>query len=77
MIHFTDSTHPMPADEARPNWEWLQDRVDRLETRAALGAWVVEQLADLELAFAECMTVKSMQRDERKQLAKDREDQST
>lgn len=75
MIHFTDSTNHMPADEARPNWQWLQDRVDRLESRAALGTWLFDQLAELELAFAACVTVKSMQRDERRQLATDRNQQ--
>ena len=55
MIHFTDSTNAMPADEAKPNWSWLQGRVETLQTRAGFQAWVSTQLAELERQLRERM----------------------
>ena len=72
MIHSPGSPNQMPADEARANWEWLQDRVQLLRGRDSLGNWLGDRLAELEVVFADCVTAKSLTADTRKELLSDR-----
>ena len=61
------------TNHVAPNhWSWLQERVELLQGRLALGEWIAEELMDLEAKYAELVTVKSLQRDASQHLARGR-----
>jgi hypothetical protein len=60
-----------PANDARPNWEWLQARIPAGRTEQ-LGQWLANELASLEGLFAELVTVDSEKRAALGQLKRDR-----
>ncbi|MCA9132147.1 MAG: hypothetical protein KDA45_03300 [Planctomycetales bacterium] len=72
MMNYSDSAGAMPADEAKPNWNWLQRRVDPASSEM-FDAWVDCQLAELEASFAEYMTDRSRSRAQRQQFASERD----
>ncbi len=51
----------MPTDEARPNWSWLQEKMNT-NAVAELDQWMDSQLLDLEEEFAQFVTPKSLGR---------------
>ena len=67
MMSTSGSSGAMPADEAKPNWSWLQEKIDaRLaESSAAaqLDNWLARDLELLEQEFAAYVTPKSLGRD--------------
>ncbi len=71
MTSTNESSGAMPTDEAKPNWTWLQAKIDRRNDSAQTGKSAVEelddwfdcQLAELEEAFSQFVTPKSLTRD--------------
>ena len=71
MTSTNGSSGHMPTEETKPNWTWLQARIDekngasQLDKSAVteLDDWFECQLADLEQAFAQYITPKSLTRD--------------
>ena len=51
----------MPTEEARPNWSWLQEKMDTSAV-AELDQWIDSQLKGLEEEFAQFVTPKSLGR---------------
>ena len=71
MTNYSDSAGAAPADEARPNWSWLQEKVPHASI-AKLDLWLDRQLAELEENFAEFVTPKSRNRELRQEFSKSR-----
>ncbi len=67
MTNTSDSSGARPTDEAKPNWSWLQDRIDATQAGSAaameLDDWLDRELSELEDAFAQFVTPKSLTRD--------------
>jgi hypothetical protein len=70
MTGHSDSTGACPAEEPKPDWNWLSSRVT---TTAELDEWIAGDLAILEAKFAEFITVRSRARDNRCQYGRGRE----
>ncbi len=61
MTNFSNSAGSRPTDDAKPDWSWLQERVDQTPTEQ-LADWLQENLVALEDEFAELMTSNSRNR---------------
>jgi hypothetical protein len=63
----SDSFGAIPTRENKPDWSWLQEKIDAAnsDTRAVaeLDEWLDQQLAELEEAFATYVTPKSLARE--------------
>ena len=67
----SESAGPMPADEQRPSWQWLQERIDTKRDKNAgesteLGQWFDAELLCLEEELAGWITPRSKFRDDRR-----------
>ena len=71
MTNHSGSAGSMPADEARPNWEWIRERIPA-SGRERYESWLLSELAELEAHFAKCITPKSRQRALRSDFSRDR-----
>jgi hypothetical protein len=67
MTFTSDSSGAMPTRENKPDWSWLQEKVEAAHSSsgavAELDQWLEQQLADLEEAFATYVTPKSLSRE--------------
>lgn len=72
MINPSESAGSTPTEEVKPNWNWLQDRLDATST-AQLDEWLSVELEELEESFAELITKKSRERSLKDDLSKDRD----
>jgi hypothetical protein len=63
----SDSFGAMPTRENKPDWSWLQEKLDAANSEsrvvAELDRWLEQQLAELEEDFATYVTPKSRTRD--------------
>lgn len=71
MTIHSDSTGARPADEARPNWSWLQERIDPTSTEL-FGTWLDSRLVEMEASFSDLITIRSRRRAQRSEFARDR-----
>lgn len=71
MTNHSGSAGSMPADEARPNWDWMQERLPA-SGREQFESWLVGELAEFEQHFARCVTPQSRQRALRAEFTQDR-----
>lgn len=74
MTNTSDSSGSTPTDAARPDWSWLQAKLDAATagTRAVaeLDDWLDDRLSDLESTFASFVTRDSLTRDLKRSTAK-------
>lgn len=61
MTSINDSSGSMPTEEAKPDWSWLQEKINATEM-TRLDDWLENELYELEEHFAEFVTAKSLSR---------------
>lgn len=72
MTNHSESAGSMPADETRPTWDWLQQRIPANSTEQ-FEQWLAAELESLEENFADLITSDSRKRELRRSLSRDSE----